>query len=66
MIPLEDCLNKIVHCSDGAYRRLTVITENQLRYEVPVGAGAWFSMGGTPRHEVEDRFMNGVIVEKVP
>lgn len=66
MITLESCLNKIVHCADGAYRRLTQITEQQLRYDVPTGKGEWFPMGGTPRHEVEDRFINGVIVEKVP
>lgn len=65
MISLESCLNKIVHCSDGAYRRLTTITEQQLRYEVPIGKGDWFSMGATPRREVEDRFINGVIVEKM-
>lgn len=66
MISLEACLNKIVHCSDGAYRRLTTITEQQLCYEVPIGKGDWFSMGGTPRIEVEERFINGVIVEKMP
>lgn len=66
MISLEDCLNKIVHCSDGAYRKLTSITEQQLRYEVPISKGEWFSMGGTPRIEVEERFIHGVIVEKMP
>lgn len=66
MISLEACLNKIVHCSDGGYRRLIKFDERHCRYEVPTTKNCWVDMGSTPRSEVEERFINGVVVEEVP
>jgi len=66
MLTLEKCLNKIVHCSDGAYRRLIEITDRTLKYQVPTTKDGWIDMGSVSKREVQERFLNGVIVEKMP
>jgi hypothetical protein len=59
---LDEALNQVVKCTDGYERRLVLIEERLLHYQVQISGGSWMRLSGTRRWEAQTFFIGGTIM----